>query len=72
MRDVDSEKFGRVVKPVRAAQRRAITSITSPEPPVPLMILLRWIFRSVILTLLMKLLGGFFPILRRLLRLVWR
>jgi hypothetical protein len=31
-----------------------------------------WIFRTLILSLVVKLLGGFFPILRRLLRLIGR
>lgn len=37
-----------------------------------MMFLLRFFFRTVLLSLLMRLLGGFAPILRRLLRLVWR
>jgi hypothetical protein len=36
------------------------------------MMILRWIFKTWILAFVMKLLGGFFPIIRRLLRLVWR
>jgi hypothetical protein len=32
---------------------------------------LRWLFRSFIATLLVRLLGRFFPILKRLLRILW-
>lgn len=36
------------------------------------MMVLRFLFRTVLLSLIVRLLGGFAPILRRLLRLVWR
>jgi hypothetical protein len=34
--------------------------------------LFRWIFKSAILAVLLRLLGRFFPALRRILRIVWR
>jgi hypothetical protein len=36
------------------------------------MLVLRFLFRSLILGAVTRLLGGFFPIGRRLLRLIWR
>lgn len=35
-------------------------------------ILFRWVFRTLFLTVLMRVVGRFFPALRRILRVVWR
>lgn len=37
-----------------------------------MLLLLRFLAKSVVLALVTKLLGSFFPVIRRLLRLVWR
>ena len=35
-------------------------------------LILRFLFRNVIVGVLTRLMGGFFPILRRFIRLIWR
>jgi hypothetical protein len=35
-------------------------------------VLIRWLFRSAVLAVLLRVIGRFFPALRRILRIIWR
>ena len=57
---------------MRGAVVCGVEQTVTPQRRPSMMFLMRFFFRTVLLSLLMRLLGGFAPILRRLLRLVWR
>lgn len=62
------------MKPAPPGERTASAPSRPPSEPRPrfAMFLLRFLLKSVFLAMVTRLLGAFFPVARRLIRLVWR